>query len=355
MKKILPYIILFSALAVSGSAAFYSVYGLSKLFAGASLQVIIMASSLEVSKLVIATLLHQYWHTLNRLLKIYLTIAVVTLVVITSAGIYGFLSSAYQITANQDQISTRGIELVESKRVIFEESKQEYVSEKDKVVASINELRSSLSKNNQLQRVDKKTGQLVNFSSTGDRKALEKQLDNAIRVRDELSVKIQSATDSISKYEIQKIELMNSSDATAELGPLKYMSGLTGLPMDRIVNYFLLMIIFVFDPLAISLVLAANFAFDQIRAQRKPQPELLQEEEEQELVPDVEPVTKPTIVDQLVDQYTRRKHETHKQEDVSKLEPLPNLTPNQIKTMSHNEIEHYIEEQKKRKKLLGIQ
>ena len=69
MNKILPYLILISALSVSGSAAFYSVYGLSQLFSGASLEVIIMASSLEISKLVIATLLHHYWDTINTLLK----------------------------------------------------------------------------------------------------------------------------------------------------------------------------------------------------------------------------------------------------------------------------------------------
>ena len=94
-SRIFPTIIALSALSVSASAAFYSVSGLSKLFAGASLAVIIMASSLEISKLVTASLLYQYWDKLNKILRTYLTIATIVLVLITSMGIYGFLSAAY--------------------------------------------------------------------------------------------------------------------------------------------------------------------------------------------------------------------------------------------------------------------
>ena len=90
-QGIFPFIIALSALSVSVSAAFYSVTGLSKLFAGASTEVLIMASSLEISKLVIASLLYQYWDSINKVLRTYLAIACVILILITSAGIYGFL------------------------------------------------------------------------------------------------------------------------------------------------------------------------------------------------------------------------------------------------------------------------
>jgi hypothetical protein len=89
-ERVFPFIIATSALSVSASAAFYSVSGLSKLFAGATLAVIIMATSLEVAKLVIASLLYQYRKSLPRGLKIYLTTAAAVLVLITSMGIYGF-------------------------------------------------------------------------------------------------------------------------------------------------------------------------------------------------------------------------------------------------------------------------
>ena len=100
-KGFLPFLIGFSAISVSGSAAFYSVFGLSKLFAGASMEVIIMAGSLEVAKLVTASLLYQYWDKINKILRTYLSIATIILVIITSMGIYGFLSAAYQDTFNQ--------------------------------------------------------------------------------------------------------------------------------------------------------------------------------------------------------------------------------------------------------------
>src|SRR5210317_551457 len=128
MKKIIeffkkftfPTIIALSALSVSASAAFYSVTGLSKLFAGASFEVLIMAGSLEIAKLVIASLLYQYWSELNRLLKIYLTIAAAVLVMITSAGIYGFLSAAYQETASRAGVIDKQIELLEVKKNRFD-------------------------------------------------------------------------------------------------------------------------------------------------------------------------------------------------------------------------------------------
>ena len=132
MKKyILPIIIALSALSVSVSAAFYSVYGLSKLFAGASLQVIIMAGSLEVAKLVVASLLYQYWSKINLLLKVYLTIACLVLMVITSAGIYGFLSGAYQSTATQSEIVRKELAVIEMKRERFEEKRSELRDEKN--------------------------------------------------------------------------------------------------------------------------------------------------------------------------------------------------------------------------------
>jgi hypothetical protein len=103
-SNIFPTIIALTALSVSGSAAFYSVSGLSKLFAGASTQVIIMAGSLEFAKLVVASLLYQYWDTINKWLRTYLAVACFVLMIITSGGIYGFLSGAYQSTANESEL-----------------------------------------------------------------------------------------------------------------------------------------------------------------------------------------------------------------------------------------------------------
>lgn len=262
-KGIFPFIIAFSALSVSLSAAFYSVSGLGKLFAGASLQVIIMASSLEVAKLVIASLLYQYWDTLNKVLRAYLSIATIVLMLITSMGIYGFLSGAYQETANRAGTVDAQVTLLETKRTNFIGQRDLLVKEKEGLVTSMTNLQSGLA-NNKTSYVDKK-GNLIQSSSSADRKSLERQLDASNTRQEALNIKLDDINTKIFELDNQIIEVKTGSDIAAELGPLKYISGLTGAPMDQIVNYLLLIIIFVFDPLAISLVIAANFAFAQLK------------------------------------------------------------------------------------------
>lgn len=261
MKKyILPILIALSALSISASAAFYSVTGLSMLFAGASTAVLIMASSLEISKLVIASLLYQYWNKLNILLKTYLTIAAVILVLITSAGIYGFLSNSYQTTATQLEIVDKQIETLEFKKKLYEDNKSNLIQEKQ----SLNNLRGNLSKNTVIQYTDK-NGNLFVRSNNSTMKSIE----NVNKSDEILSSKIEVINDSIFSLENQILEAKVNNETTSELGPLKYLSGLTGQPMDKIINWFLFVIIFVFDPLAISLVIAANFAFNQIKSKNK--------------------------------------------------------------------------------------
>jgi len=262
-KGIFPFIIALSALSVSLSAAFYSVSGLGKLFAGASLQVIIMASSLEVAKLVIASLLYQYWNTINKLLRAYLSVATIVLMLITSMGIYGFLSGAYQETANRAGTVDAQVTLLETKKSNYIGQRDLLVKEKEGLVTSMTNLQSGLA-NNKTSYVDKK-GNLIQSSSSADRRSLERQLDASNTRQESLNVKLDDVNTKIFDLDNQIIEVKTGNDVAAELGPLRYISGLTGIPMDQIVNYLLLIIIFVFDPLAISLVIAANFAFAQLR------------------------------------------------------------------------------------------
>ena len=261
-ERIFPFFIALSALSISVSAAFYSVSGLSKLFAGATLAVIIMASSLEIAKLVIASLLYQYRKTLPLGLKIYLTIATIVLVLITSMGIYGFLSSAYQETASKAGTIDAQITLIETKRDNTQSQLDVYNGEKENIDKAIADLRSGLS-NNVIQYTNAE-GQVITTTSSATRKALEKQLDQAIERQTEINSKVDILNQQLFDYETEIVEVSTNNDLAGELGPLKYLSGLTGISMDKIINYLLLVIIFVFDPLAISLVIAANFAFEQL-------------------------------------------------------------------------------------------
>jgi hypothetical protein len=225
-------------------------------------------------------------------------------VLITSAGIYGFLSSAYQETANKAGNIDAQVELLEKKRDNYKEQLVIYNTEKESINTSINNLRTGLS-NNTTQRVDQKTGQLIITSSSANRKALEKQLDQAVIRQTSINQKVDSLNTLAFDIETQIVDVQTNSELASELGPLKYLSNLTGVSMDRIINYLLLIIIFVFDPLAISLVIAANFAFSRLKKekivennskeeQRKALVDMIQDAEEAELYE--EKVEKPLEV-----------------------------------------------------------
>ena len=264
-ERIFPIIIALSALSVSASAAFYSVFGLSHLFAGASTQVIIMAGTLEVAKLVVASLLYQYWDKLNKLLRTYFVIACFVLMVITSGGIYGYLSGAYQTTSTQSEFLDKQVAVIEQKQVRFEEQKTDLKNEKAALVKTISDLRVAISNPGQTQYVDKASGQIITSTSNTGRKALQKELKTSITERDNIDVQLNTITDSIAALDVSILNAQINNESARELGPLKYMAELTGQSMATIVNWFMMLIIFVFDPLAIGMIIAANMAFANIK------------------------------------------------------------------------------------------
>ena len=282
-KRLFPLVIALAALAVSGSAAFYSVFGLSKLFAGASLQVIIMAGSLEFAKLVVASLLYQYWDTINKGLRMYLSIATIILMIITSGGIYGFLSGAYQSTATQSELLDKSLLILEQKQDRFGEKKSDLKYEKEGLTKSISELRESLSNPGQVQYIDKETGQLITTTSSSSRRALQNELARTLNDRNVINDQLAAIEDSISKTDMAILDKQVDNEDQRELGPLKYLAETTGYEMNQVVNWFLLLIIFVFDPLAIALVVAANMAFAQIKPKESVTKELYTDEDEKRI------------------------------------------------------------------------
>jgi len=279
-RNVFPTIIALSALSVSASAAFYSVSGLSKLFAGASFEVIIMAGSLEVSKLVIASLLYQYWHTINKLLRTYLSIAAVVLVIITSMGIYGFLSAAYQDTYRQLTIKENQTAFLTQKKDFYEKDVVRYDTELERISDNISTLSNAKATSIQV-RDTTVSGGVRSTVSTAELRLAQSRINVEEDNRKAVQAKREVAADSLQKYQLQILELDNNTEVAGELGPLQYLSGLTGTSMDKIINILLLIIIFVFDPLAISLVVAANFAFDQANKKN------LYDEYEDEIEPDL--------------------------------------------------------------------
>ena len=279
-RNIFPSIIALSALSVSASAAFYSVSGLSKLFAGASFEVIIMAGSLEAAKLIIASLLYQYWDTINKYLRAYLTLAAIILVIITSMGIYGFLSAAYQETYQKLVVNENQIEFLENKAKFYEDDVTRYDQELERISGNISTLSNAKATSIQV-RDTSAVGGLRSTVSTAELRLAQQRIGVEEENRKEVNIKRTVAADSLQNIKLKILDLQNDSDTVGELGPLQYLSGLTQTPMDKIINILLLVIIFVFDPLAISLVVAANFAFDQANKKN------LYDEYEDEIEPDL--------------------------------------------------------------------
>ncbi len=230
-SRLFPYLVGLAALLVAGSAAFYSVFGLSKLFSGATLAVIIMAGSLEFAKLVSASFLYRYWDDVNRFMKTYLIIGVVTLVVITSAGIFGFLSNAYQgATVSFEKESTA---------LLYKEDRLDQLSEDRKFLKE--ELEAAITELPENYRTAKR------------------------KLREEYQPKINQVNETMMKLKGEIGELKIALIETGvDVGPAIYLARVFNTDVDTVVKYFIFMLISVFDPLAVVLVLAYNLTL-QVR------------------------------------------------------------------------------------------
>ena len=222
-----------SALLIAGSAAAFSVYGLAKLFSGAFLSVVVMAGALELGKLVTASFLYRYWNVINYFQKVYMTIATLVLVFITSAGIFGYLSNAYQgATLEFEKQSTELIAVEER----IEQLEEDKVFLKEELSIAISELPDNY--------------------ITAKRKLREQYNPQILMVNEEILDYKKTRAD-------LEIQLVSTG---VDVGPAIYLARTFGTDIDTVVKFFIFILIFVFDPLAVMLVIAYN----QVLLERKP-------------------------------------------------------------------------------------
>jgi hypothetical protein len=248
-----------SALFVAFNAAFFSVSGLSKLFAGAAFSVIIMASSLELAKLITAGYLYNYWDKINKSFRIYLSGAVIILILITSLGIYGFLTSAFQDTFNQFSIKEKQLAFLQQKEKFWGDDVIRYDEELKRISGNISTLSNAKSQSIQV-RDTSVVGGVRTTISTSELRISQKRIEVEEQNRKGVQAKREVAADSLQSIQLKILDVESSEGVSSELGPLEYLSGLLDRPMDVIINWFILIIIFVFDPLAVALVIAFNNA-----------------------------------------------------------------------------------------------
>jgi hypothetical protein len=230
-SRLFPYLVGLAALLVAGSAAFYSVFGLSKLFSGATLAVIIMAGSLEFAKLVSASFLYRYWDDVNRFMKTYLIIGVITLVMITSAGIFGFLSNAYQgATVDFEKESTA---------LLYKEDRLDQLQEDKKYLK---------------EELDAAVSELPENYRTAKRKLREEYQPKINKINNDMM----TLKGEVGELKIALVE------TGVDVGPAIYLARVFNTDVDTVVKYFIFMLIAVFDPLAVVLVLAYNLTL-QVR------------------------------------------------------------------------------------------
>ena len=248
-----------SALFVAFNAAFFSVSGLSKLFAGASLSVMLMASSLELAKLITAGYLYNYWEKINKAFRVYLSIGVVILILITSLGIYGFLTAAFQDTFNVYSVTEKQKSFLQQKEKFWADDVARYDVELGRISENIATLSNAKATGIQVRDTTSTTG-FRNTISTTELRLAQQRISVEEDNRKEVQSKREVAADSLQSIQLKILDLDTDTEIGSELGPLQYLSGLLDKPMDQIINWFILIIIFVFDPLAVALVIAFNNA-----------------------------------------------------------------------------------------------
>lgn len=247
---------LITSLIIAGVAAWYSITGLAAIFAAAAIPIMIMGGVLEVGKLVTASWLYRNWGKTKFLLKTYLTTAVVVLMFITSMGIFGFLSKAHlDQTIQAGGNNQLQIEILERQIAV--------------------EQRSITDAENVIIQLDGAVATLIEYDRIRGPEGALATRKNQAEEREQLNETISAASKRIGELQAKLLPIKKEKIALeAEVGPLKYIAELiygdeAKDHFDEAVRWIIILIIFVFDPLAVLLLIAANQSFSQLREDKE--------------------------------------------------------------------------------------
>ena len=232
-----------SALLVAGCAAYFSVWGIATLFAGHFWQVVVMAGSLEIGKLVSTSFLYRYWNKTVWFLRVYMVAAVLVLMAITSMGIYGYLSSGYQVNAGKT-------ELIDNQTVLIEQQKENVQKEIEQIgqrTTTLNDARKS------------QEARLPQMSTKSAKPVYEDMARAAEEIKSQ-TTRVQELQTVLLEKDNELITLKSKANETHDIGTFKFVAQSVHLPLETVVKIFIITIVLVFDPLAVSLVLAYNIA-----------------------------------------------------------------------------------------------
>ena len=266
--KAFTFIVSFTALLVAGCAAFFSVKGIATLFSGAFIAALIMGASIEIGKIVATSALYRYWSKFSFLLRTYLTVAVIGLMFITSLGIYGFLASAYKDSALQYEVQVAKIENIESQKDVVVKQIEAF----DVRIQTLNESRNS--QEERLNEITSMIGKTMTARSAAQLQQDTQQLisDTAEDIK-ETQTKKDALFDKKMGYEEQILDLKLNNNDSKDIQTFKFIANEFNTDLDTVAKWFILLIIFVFDPLAVALVLAYNTIIMKEKDDIKPLPD----------------------------------------------------------------------------------
>ena len=265
---------LFVALSISAVAAYYSIVGLMAIFSAAAFSIAVMGVVLEIGKLVTASWLYQNWKSVPKVLKYYLTSAVVILMFITSMGIFGYLSKSHidagtntsQVTVKLDRVNSR----IASEQKVIDRAER------------------------QLENLDKALERYVELGAVS--KGLDRR-ESQEEERLKLTNMVNKSQEKIDEYLDEKSEYqLEIKNFEVEVGPLKYISALLygddALTfLENAVRWVILILVFVFDPLAVLLVVAANITIrDVLNKRKRIREKLLRKQRKNKILVKTEPI-----------------------------------------------------------------
>lgn len=280
-------------LSIAGSAAFFSVYGMAQVFSGAFMPVVIMMSSLEAGKLIAASFAYRYWGHIGKSLKIYLLTAIFVLMVVTSAGIYGFLSAAYQKNILPLAEMEEKVVLLEEKATDLEKLRSQELQQRQRLFDD---------------RAREIAALPANYATK--KKEVAQRYEAQIARADEniaaLALQLRTIADEKSELKLTKIT------QETKVGPIVFIAEAFDRDANNATSWLILIIIFAFDPLAVALTIGANIALVERQTHKRRRKDDRVEMIEEALDID-EPEPSVTTIDQIFS------------------EPTENITPDQIR------------------------
>jgi hypothetical protein len=271
-SKIFTFLLGLSALAVATAAAIFSVTGLSMLYSGEMLYVAIAMGALEFSKIITASYLYRYWKATGFGLKTYLIIALLVLMLVTSGGIYGYLTNSYQG-------ATIGLDKINSQTEVLDQRKLNLIAERERLVSDIETLRSE-----RKSTIENRNNEIAANNLAVDSNSVKYRAWRNSQVHKRYNIELTNIDNSVAKYTVDidstNVRLSRVNDAISdkklemidtgvEVGPLVYMARIFNTSMDNVMKWFTLVIVFVFDPLAIALIIALNVVLAKGRREKE--------------------------------------------------------------------------------------